>query len=139
MFLHQQGHQTGNVDGERVEQSYTNEHRAPHGIQDHEHGPKEPAARPTVAQETSKLLSILESIRRTDLTLEKIQKSVDLLREKLHLNKERTATDGSENNARVPKTDEPNTTYEGFLAGISEEDKVMAEKSGTAAQRRRGR
>ena len=135
-FLYEQAHRTGDMDRERVEQSHTYQRRRPQSIQNYERNTEGPLERPAVGQEVSGLVSTTEA---TQLTPEKILKLTKLVREKIQLDEERTATDGSEHNVGVPETDESNITYEGILAGLSEEEKVLIERSGTAAQRRRGR
>ena len=135
-FLYEQAHRTGDMDRERVEQSHTYQRRRPQSIQNYERNTEGPVERPAVGQEVPELVSTIEVIH---LAPEKIPKLTKLMREKTQLDKERSATDGSEQNVEAPETDESKITYEGFLAGLSEEEKVLMERSGTAAQRRRGR
>lgn len=135
-FLYEQAHRTGDMDRERLEQSHTYQRRRPQSIQNYERNTEGPVERPAVGQEVPELVSTIEA---THLTPEKILKLTKLIREKIQLNKESTATDRSEHDIGVPETDESVITYEGILAGFSEEEKVLMERSGTAAQRRRGR
>ena len=138
-FLYEQAHRTESIDGEIIEQSHASERQTPQNIQEYEHNPEWPVARPTVGQNVPQLVSMIEATQRTDLTSEKSPKLRKLRREKPQLVIQRTATDGPEHNIGVPTTDEPTITYEGILAGFSEEEKALMERSGTAAQRRRGR
>ena len=101
-LLNRQDRPIRRVEGNRDERGQFSDIRTPQAIPDHGHNPKRPAACSTVEQQTPKLLSMIEAIHRINLTLERIEKSMNLIREKLQRDREITEAAGSAPNIGVP-------------------------------------